>query len=70
MQSEVQQLICDILRATPDATSAESAAQTARLASKTPITNFKNPFGVKNKEERYAAFIIHHSEWGDRFLFS
>ncbi|XP_024372095.1 exocyst complex component SEC8 isoform X2 [Physcomitrium patens] len=51
VESEVQQLICDILRATPDATSAESAAQTARLASKTPITNFKNPFGVKNKEE-------------------
>lgn len=35
LQSECQQLICDILRATPDATSADAAVQTARLASKT-----------------------------------
>jgi len=35
IQSECQQLICDILRATPDATSADAAVQTARLASKT-----------------------------------
>jgi len=33
-QSECQQLICDILRATPDAASADAAVQTARLASK------------------------------------
>ncbi|KAG0618847.1 hypothetical protein M758_4G095100 [Ceratodon purpureus] len=51
IQSEVQLLICDILRATPDATSAESAAQTARLASKAAPINFKNRFGVQNKEE-------------------
>jgi len=41
VQSEVQMLICDILRATPDAASAESAAQTARLASKAATVNFK-----------------------------
>ncbi|KAL2621943.1 hypothetical protein R1flu_002148 [Riccia fluitans] len=36
LQSECQQLICDILRATPDAASADAAVQTARLASKPP----------------------------------
>ncbi|KAH6782856.1 subunit of exocyst complex 8 [Perilla frutescens var. hirtella] len=36
LQSECQQLICEILRATPEATSADAAVQTARLASKTP----------------------------------
>ncbi|KAK3232528.1 hypothetical protein Dsin_004409 [Dipteronia sinensis] len=36
LQSECQQLICEILRATPEATSADAAVQTARLASKDP----------------------------------
>ncbi|KAM7272656.1 hypothetical protein ACFE04_027319 [Oxalis oulophora] len=36
LQSECQQLICEILRATPEAASADAAVQTARLASKTP----------------------------------
>ncbi|KAL1532153.1 exocyst subunit [Salvia divinorum] len=36
LQSECQQLICEILRATPEATSADAAVQTARLASKNP----------------------------------
>lgn len=35
-QSECQQLICEILRATPEAASADAAVQTARLASKAP----------------------------------
>ncbi|WOH02455.1 hypothetical protein DCAR_0521844 [Daucus carota subsp. sativus] len=35
LQSECQQLICEILRATPDAASADTSAQTARLAKKT-----------------------------------
>ncbi|CAH9130015.1 unnamed protein product [Cuscuta epithymum] len=35
LQSECQQLICEILRATPEAASADAAVQTARLASKT-----------------------------------
>ncbi|WVZ23731.1 hypothetical protein V8G54_002275 [Vigna mungo] len=35
-QSECQQLICEILRATPEAASADAAVQTARLASKVP----------------------------------
>ncbi|KAG8480558.1 hypothetical protein CXB51_024623 [Gossypium anomalum] len=34
LQSECQQLICEILRATPEAASADAAVQTARLASK------------------------------------
>ncbi|KAL0303384.1 UNVERIFIED_CONTAM: Exocyst complex component SEC8 [Sesamum radiatum] len=34
--SECQHLICEILRATPEAASADAAAQTARLASKVP----------------------------------
>ncbi|KAK6233942.1 hypothetical protein QUC31_006348 [Theobroma cacao] len=40
LQSECQQLICEILRATPEAASADAAVQTARLASKVP-TNEK-----------------------------
>ncbi|KAH7547856.1 hypothetical protein JRO89_XS14G0027800 [Xanthoceras sorbifolium] len=36
LQSECQQLMCEILRATPEATSADAAVQTARLASKNP----------------------------------
>ncbi|XP_010558146.1 PREDICTED: exocyst complex component SEC8 isoform X2 [Tarenaya hassleriana] len=35
-QSECQQLICEILRATPEAASVDAAAQTAKLASKNP----------------------------------
>ncbi|XWS75196.1 hypothetical protein CRYUN_Cryun01aG0064600 [Craigia yunnanensis] len=36
LQSECQQLICEILRATPEAASADAAVQTARLASNVP----------------------------------
>ncbi|KAI3705214.1 hypothetical protein L1987_75448 [Smallanthus sonchifolius] len=36
LQSECQQLICEILRATPEAASADAAVQTARLASNAP----------------------------------
>ncbi|KAL5568184.1 hypothetical protein UlMin_024759 [Ulmus minor] len=36
LQSECQQLICEILRATPEAASADAAVQIARLASKVP----------------------------------
>ncbi|KAI4385743.1 hypothetical protein MLD38_003736 [Melastoma candidum] len=36
LQSECQQLICEVLRATPEAASADAAVQTARLASKAP----------------------------------
>ncbi|GMH27732.1 hypothetical protein Nepgr_029575 [Nepenthes gracilis] len=36
LQSECQQLICEVLRATPEAASADAAVQTARLASKNP----------------------------------
>lgn len=37
LQSECQQLICEILRATPEAASADAAVQTARLAGKAPL---------------------------------
>ncbi|CAH1446958.1 unnamed protein product [Lactuca virosa] len=36
LQSECQQLICEILRATPEAASVDAAVQTARLANKAP----------------------------------
>ncbi|CAK9159674.1 unnamed protein product [Ilex paraguariensis] len=36
LQSECQQVICEVLRATPEAASADAAVQTARLASKGP----------------------------------
>lgn len=42
LQSECQQLICEVLRATPDATSADAAVQTARLASKVPSKDKSN----------------------------
>ncbi|XP_011623573.1 exocyst complex component SEC8 [Amborella trichopoda] len=42
LQSECQQLICEILRATPEAASADAAVQTARLASKVPSKDTKD----------------------------
>ncbi|CAI0442647.1 unnamed protein product [Linum tenue] len=42
LQSECQQLICEILRATPDAASADAATQTARLAGKAPSKDNRN----------------------------
>ncbi|KDP32586.1 hypothetical protein JCGZ_13136 [Jatropha curcas] len=42
LQSECQQLICEILRATPEAASADAAVQTARLASKVPSKEKKD----------------------------
>ncbi|CAM8918344.1 unnamed protein product [Rhodiola kirilowii] len=42
LQSECQQLICEILRATPEAASADAAAQTARLANKAPSKDKKD----------------------------
>ncbi|XP_038971816.1 exocyst complex component SEC8 [Phoenix dactylifera] len=37
IQSECQQLICEVLRATPEAATADAAVQTARLANKAPV---------------------------------
>ncbi|XP_051130784.1 exocyst complex component SEC8 isoform X2 [Andrographis paniculata] len=42
IQSECQQLICEILRATPEAASADASVQTARLAGKTSPSNEKS----------------------------
>ncbi|GFP87668.1 exocyst complex component sec8 [Phtheirospermum japonicum] len=47
LQSECQQLICEILRATPEAASADAAVQTARLANKAP-----------SKDKRQAKIVI------------
>ncbi|GER25341.1 exocyst complex component Sec8 family protein [Striga asiatica] len=44
LQSECQQLICEILRATPEAASADAAVQTARLASKAPSKDKRQAF--------------------------
>lgn len=43
-QSECQQLVCEILRATPEAASADAAVQTARLANKVPSTEKRHVF--------------------------
>ncbi|KAG4181045.1 hypothetical protein ERO13_A10G202400v2 [Gossypium hirsutum] len=51
LQSECQQLICEILRATPEAASADAAVQTARLASKAPT-----------KEKRQVSCPLHLSK--------
>ncbi|MBA0781019.1 hypothetical protein Gotri_001981 [Gossypium trilobum] len=45
LQSECQQLICEILRATPEAASAD-ASQTARLASKVPTNERRQVTGI------------------------
>ncbi|KAJ6823949.1 exocyst complex component SEC8 isoform X1 [Iris pallida] len=42
IQSECQQLICEILRATPEAATADAAVQTARLANKAPVKEKRN----------------------------
>ncbi|XP_022890078.1 exocyst complex component SEC8-like isoform X1 [Olea europaea var. sylvestris] len=46
LQSECQQLICEILRATPEAASADAAVQTARLASKAPSKDKRSEDGL------------------------
>ncbi|XP_022861601.1 exocyst complex component SEC8-like isoform X2 [Olea europaea var. sylvestris] len=46
LQSECQQLICEILRATPEAASADAAVQTARLASKAPSKDNRSEDGL------------------------
>eukprot|EP00249_Psilotum_nudum_P022594 c28576_g1_i2 orf=370-3636(+) len=54
IQSECQQLICDILRTTPDAATADAAVQTARLASKLPTKESSN--GASTEEGLSFAF--------------
>ncbi|KAG6391481.1 hypothetical protein SASPL_149236 [Salvia splendens] len=51
LQSECQQLICEILRATPDATSADAAVQTARLASKNPSKDKRQGHSIDGSED-------------------
>ncbi|KHG14936.1 putative exocyst complex component 4 -like protein [Gossypium arboreum] len=55
LQSECQQLICEILRATHEAASADAAVQTARLASKAPT-----------KEKRQVTRVPCVSTWRKR----
>ncbi|PHT31352.1 Exocyst complex component SEC8 [Capsicum baccatum] len=54
LQSECQQLICEILRATPEAASADAAVQTARLASKAPSKDKRQDY----KMDKPKAFEI------------
>lgn len=57
LQSECQQLICEILRATPEAASADAAVQTARLASKTPSKDKRD-----NKSEDGLTFAFRFTD--------
>ena len=57
LKSECQQLICEILRATPEATSADAAVQTARLAGKVP--------SKEKRQVELLCFLINYS----RFLY-
>ena len=43
-QSECQQLLCEILRATPEAATADAAVQTARLTNKDPVKEKRQVF--------------------------
>lgn len=52
LQSECQQLICEILRATPEAASADAAVQTARLANKTSKKDKKDKKDRKEKKDK------------------
>ncbi|XP_011031681.1 PREDICTED: exocyst complex component SEC8-like isoform X2 [Populus euphratica] len=56
LQSECQQLICEILRATPEAASADASVQTARLASKVPSK------GKKDGSEEGLAFAFRFTD--------
>ncbi|GFZ14697.1 subunit of exocyst complex 8 [Actinidia rufa] len=56
MQSECQQLICEILRATPEAASADAAVQTARLANKAPSKE-KRPVKVLDRRFEVKSFV-------------
>ncbi|XVF75595.1 hypothetical protein PTKIN_Ptkin13bG0199400 [Pterospermum kingtungense] len=57
LQSECQQLICEILRATPEAASADAAVQNARLASKVP-TKGKRQYNCDNLPIKFSYFIL------------
>ncbi|KAI4332406.1 hypothetical protein L6164_017316 [Bauhinia variegata] len=57
LQSECQQLICEILRATPEAASADAAVQTARLASQGPSKK-----GKKDKSEDGLTFAFRFTD--------
>ena len=46
-QSECQQLLCEILRATPEAATADAAVQTARLANKDPVKEKRQVFAYQ-----------------------
>ncbi|KAL5560571.1 hypothetical protein UlMin_036782 [Ulmus minor] len=56
LQTECQQLICEILRATPEAAFADAAVQTARLASKVPSK------GKRDGAEDGLTFAFHFTD--------
>lgn len=52
-KSECQQLICEILRATPEAATADAAVQTARLANKGPVKEKRQVYSENNYPNLY-----------------
>ncbi|KAM0009562.1 putative exocyst complex component Sec8/EXOC4 [Helianthus debilis subsp. tardiflorus] len=56
LSSECQQQICEILRATPEASSVDAAVQTARLANKIPSKD------KRDKSEDGRAFAVRFTD--------
>ncbi|KAH9703959.1 exocyst complex component SEC8 [Citrus sinensis] len=67
-KSECQQLICEILRATPEAASADAAVQTARLASEIQIANVEYS-GFVHLKSSHDSTSLDGSEDGLTFAF-
>ncbi|TQD82330.1 hypothetical protein C1H46_032103 [Malus baccata] len=63
LQSECQQLICEILRATPEAASADAAVQTARLANKLKKLMKAPPVGSGSKMLDSRCFLDYFNLW-------
>jgi exocyst complex component 4 len=57
VQSECQQLLCEILRATPEAATADAAVQTARLANKDPVKEKRQVFSYQWHNIMISEFI-------------
>uniref|UniRef100_A0A0D3GYV8 Exocyst complex component Sec8 n=1 Tax=Oryza barthii TaxID=65489 RepID=A0A0D3GYV8_9ORYZ len=55
--SECQQLLCEILRATPEAATADAAVQTARLANKDPVKEKRQDYMIETKNDGLLAFV-------------
>ncbi|OVA17997.1 Sec8 exocyst complex component specific domain [Macleaya cordata] len=63
LQSECQQVLCEILRATPEAASADAAVQTARLANKAPSKEKRqNLMGYRDGSEDGLTFAFRFTD--------